>query len=227
MPPRSTVPRRTWPGTRPRTWWRRAWPNGSSSRWPTRSARRTRSRSSSRRSAPKRSTRPGLGRRSPRSSTSGRRPSSRRWISAGPSTRRPPATGTSAARASPGRRPTAPRTSAGPSPEPGGVPVDVAVDVPRLELDRPFTYLLPEEHAPGTGLRVSVSFHGRTVRGWVLGPAADVPGRLLPVRRVLSKMALFDEEALRLYRWMSERYVAPLATVIDRAHPPRVASEET
>ncbi|MDQ4004960.1 MAG: hypothetical protein M3135_01505, partial [Actinomycetota bacterium] len=107
-----------------------------------------------------------------------------------------------------------------------GVPVAVAVDIPKLELDRQFTYLLPEEHAPGTGLLVSVPFHGRTVRGWVLGPTRDVPGRVLPVRKVLSRMPVFDDRLLRLARWIGERYVTPLSVVLDRLHPPRVASEE-
>jgi primosomal protein N' (replication factor Y) len=108
-----------------------------------------------------------------------------------------------------------------------GVPVDVAVDIPRLELDRPFTYLLPDDRAPGTGLLVSVPFHGRTVRAWVLGPAESTPGRILRVRRVLSAVPLFGQADLLLYRWVSERYVAPLSVVIGRAHPPRVASEES
>jgi primosomal protein N' (replication factor Y) len=60
----------------------------------------------------------------------------------------------------------------------------------------------------------------------VLGPTEDVPGRVLPVRRVLSARPLFDHNALRLYRWIAERYVTPLAVAIGRAHPPRVASEE-
>ena len=107
-----------------------------------------------------------------------------------------------------------------------GVPVAVAVDIPRLEVDRPFTYLLPEEHAPGTGLLVSVPFHRRTVRGWVLGPTEDVPARTLPVRNVLSRVPLFDGRLLELARWMSERYVAPLAVALGSLHPPRVASEE-
>jgi primosomal protein N' (replication factor Y) (superfamily II helicase) len=102
----------------------------------------------------------------------------------------------------------------------------VAVDLPRLELDRPFTYLLPEDHAPGTGLLVSIPFHGRTVRGWVLGPTDDRPARTLPVRSVLSRVPLFDHRLLALYRWVSERYVVPLSVAISRAHPPRVASEE-
>lgn len=104
-------------------------------------------------------------------------------------------------------------------------PVAVAVDVPRLELDRPFTYLAPD--GVGTGFLVSVPFHGRTVRGWVLGPTDDVPVRVLAVRRVLSRVPLFRDTDLALYRWMAERYVAPLASVIARAHPPRVAGEES
>jgi primosomal protein N' (replication factor Y) len=102
--------------------------------------------------------------------------------------------------------------------------VAVAVDLPRLELDRPFTYLAPED--VGMGHLVSVLFHGRTVKGWVLGETDDVPGRVLPLRRVLSRVPLFDRRLLALYGWMAERYVTPLATVIGRAHPPRVAGAE-
>lgn len=119
-----------------------------------------------------------------------------------------------------------PRRRPPPSPGLSGVPVAVAVDLPRLELDRPFTYLLPDDRAPGTGLLVSVPFHGRTVRGWVLGPTDDVPARTLPVRRVLSAVPLFDDRLLALYRWVAERYVVPLSVAIGRSHPPRVASEE-
>jgi primosomal protein N' (replication factor Y) (superfamily II helicase) len=104
--------------------------------------------------------------------------------------------------------------------------VDVCVAVPRLELDRPFTYLLPDGVDAPTGTLVSVPFHGRTVKGWVLGAADDVPARVLRVRRVLSRVPLFGEADLRLYRWVAWRYVAPLGVVIDRAQPPRVAGEE-
>jgi primosomal protein N' (replication factor Y) len=106
-------------------------------------------------------------------------------------------------------------------------PVDVCVAVPRLALDRPFTYVLTEDQAAGTGSLVSVPFHGRTVKGWVLGPASEVPqGRLLPVRTVRSPIRYFDQPMLLVLRWVADRYLAPLATVIDRSHPPRVAGEE-
>ena len=109
---------------------------------------------------------------------------------------------------------------------PVGRPVEVAIDLPRLELDRPFTYLLPDDLPAPVGSVVSVTFHGRTVHGWVLGETEDVPSRVLPVRRVLSKEPVFDERALDLFAWMRERYVVPLSVAIDRAVPPRVASEE-
>jgi primosomal protein N' (replication factor Y) len=104
--------------------------------------------------------------------------------------------------------------------------VDVAVDIPRLELDRPFTYRLPDGVEAGVGDLASVPFHGRTVKGWVLGAAVEAPRRMLPIRRVLSGRPVFDGATLELCRWMAGRYVAPLATVLGRAHPPRVASEE-
>ncbi len=95
-------------------------------------------------------------------------------------------------------------------------PVAVCVDRPLLALDRPFTYLLPEELGAGVGSLVTVPFHGRSVRGHVLGPTDDVPPRVLPVRTVVSPVRFFDESMLRLLRWVAERYIAPLASVIAR-----------
>jgi primosomal protein N' (replication factor Y) len=78
----------------------------------------------------------------------------------------------------------------------------------------------------GVGSLVQVSFHGRSVRGWVLGGTDDLPSRILDVRKAVSPVRYFDQEMLELFRWVSQRYVAPLAAVIARSHPPRVASEE-
>jgi primosomal protein N' (replication factor Y) len=49
---------------------------------------------------------------------------------------------------------------------------------------------------------------------------------MLDVHDVVSPVRFFDERRLELYRWIAERYVAPLATVIERSFPPRVASED-
>jgi primosomal protein N' (replication factor Y) (superfamily II helicase) len=73
---------------------------------------------------------------------------------------------------------------------------------------------------------VQVPFHGRAVRGWVLGPTDDLPPRMLAVKKVVSPERVFDGELLGLARWVSERYVAPLAAVLARLAPPRVAGEE-
>ena len=70
-------------------------------------------------------------------------------------------------------------------------------------------------------------FHGRSVRGWVLGPAAERPGRILPIRRVISKVPVVDERLIELARWMAERYVVPLSLAIGAMPPPRVAGEES
>jgi len=76
------------------------------------------------------------------------------------------------------------------------------------------------------GSLVQVPFHGRSIRGWVLGATDDVPSRVLDVRKAVSPVRFFDDDMLELFRWVSERYVAPLAAVIARSHPPRVVSEE-
>jgi primosomal protein N' (replication factor Y) (superfamily II helicase) len=120
--------------------------------------------------------------------------------------------------------------STSPTPDPGPAvlsgPVAVCVDRPLLSLDRPFTYDLPEELDAGIGSLVQVRFHGKLVRGWVLGPTGDVPARMLKVHKRVSPIRFFDERMVDLYRWIGERYVAPLASVIGRSYPPRVASEE-
>ena len=105
-------------------------------------------------------------------------------------------------------------------------PVSVCVDRQTLPLDRPFTYSLDASLEAGVGSLVKVPFHGRQVNGWVLGSTDDVPKRMLGVSKLVSPVAFFDERRLALLRWMSERYVTPLATAIDRSHPPRVAGEE-
>jgi primosomal protein N' (replication factor Y) len=105
-------------------------------------------------------------------------------------------------------------------------PVAICVDRPVLSLDRPFTYELDGELGGGVGSLVQVPFHGRLVRGWVLGRTDDVPERMLRVRQVVSPVRQFDPSMLELCRWVSGRYVAPLASVIVRSHPPRVASED-
>ncbi len=117
-------------------------------------------------------------------------------------------------------------SSAAPSTSTLAGPVAVCVDRPILSLDRPFTYDLPAGLEAGVGSLVQVPFHGRLVRGWVLGSTEDVPARMLAVKRAVSPVRFFDEDLLSLARWVSERYVSPLAAVLRAMVPPRVAGEE-
>jgi primosomal protein N' (replication factor Y) (superfamily II helicase) len=73
---------------------------------------------------------------------------------------------------------------------------------------------------------VRVRFHGKLTRAWVTGRTQEIPARILPVMRLVSPVPSFDGPMLELARWMQERYVAPLATVLGAISPPRVASEE-
>jgi primosomal protein N' (replication factor Y) (superfamily II helicase) len=73
---------------------------------------------------------------------------------------------------------------------------------------------------------VQVPFHGRQIRGWVLGPVESFGPRTLSVKKVVSSVRFFDPSMIELMRWVSERYIAPLSTVIGRASPPRVVGEE-
>ncbi|MGZ5405408.1 MAG: primosomal protein N' family DNA-binding protein, partial [Nocardioides sp.] len=66
----------------------------------------------------------------------------------------------------------------------------VLVDLPLAHLDRPFDYLVPVKDAETAvpGARVKVRFAGQDVDGYVVERVAgsDHPGRLAPLRRVVS-----------------------------------------
>ncbi|MCA1726663.1 MAG: hypothetical protein LC722_03115 [Actinobacteria bacterium] len=104
--------------------------------------------------------------------------------------------------------------------------IDVAVRLPKLAVDRPFTYRLPETLEAGVGSLVQVPFHGRSVQAWVLGDSPEEPERVSEVRKVLSPVRFFDQELLELYRSLAYRFLMPLSVAIDRGIPRRVVSEE-
>lgn len=106
--------------------------------------------------------------------------------------------------------------------------VDVCVDRPLLALDRAFTYRVPSDFPPiGIGSMVKVPLARAQVRGWVLGPALTTPPRVLSLSSVVGSVRSFDEDRLAFLRRVADRAVAPLATIIDHASPPRVVSEES
>ncbi len=78
----------------------------------------------------------------------------------------------------------------------------VAVDVQPAHLDRPFDYTVPEDldDKVAPGVRVRVRFAGQDVDGYVLdrADASDHPGRLAPLRRVVSAEPVLTPQVLAL-----------------------------
>ena len=87
--------------------------------------------------------------------------------------------------------------------------MEVAVPVP---LRQTFNYRMAGA-APSPGTRVKVTFRGRTMVGWVLGPGKEVPG-LVDVTAVLEPVPSVAPDLLELAHWLAEYYVAPLGIVL-------------
>src|SRR3954454_18297870 len=129
------------------------------------------------------------------------------------------------------RRAARPRT---PKPAPGPARVDpvaqVLVDVPLAHLDRLFEYSVPEPMADVAvpGARVRVRFAGQDRDGYVLArrAAAEHPGRLAPLRRVLSAEPVLGAQLQRLCRAVADRWAGTLSDVLRLAVPPRHAEAE-
>lgn len=106
----------------------------------------------------------------------------------------------------------------------------VLVDVPLAHLDRPFDYLVPASMAETAlpGVRVKVRFAGQDVDGFVVARAAesDHPGRLSPLRRVISPERVLTPAVERLTGLVAARYAGARADVLRLAVPPRHASVE-
>ena len=106
----------------------------------------------------------------------------------------------------------------------------VLVDLPLAHLDRPFDYLVPAQHADQAvpGARVKVRFAGQDVDGFVLARTAesDHPGRLAPLRRVVSAEPVLAPEIAALAGAVAERYAGSRADVLRLAVPPRHATTE-
>jgi primosomal protein N' (replication factor Y) len=96
------------------------------------------------------------------------------------------------------------------------------VVVPR-DIDRPFDYLIPDEHRlqVQVGVRVRVPFHGERVTGFVVGlkSESDYRGKLLPITEVLHPRPVLDARNLALARWICDYYLAPLGMVLPAMMP--------
>lgn len=117
--------------------------------------------------------------------------------------------------------------------EAGGVEEPVArvtLDLVLPHLDRAFDYLVtPEQDAAAlAGTRVSVRFAGKERSGFVLERATTTehPGRLAPLRRVVSDLPILTPEVAALCRRVAHRYAGSLMDVARLAVPPRHATTE-
>ena len=71
-------------------------------------------------------------------------------------------------------------------------------------------------------------FAGRRRRGWVVAVAdtSETPERVREISAVDGDRTWFDEDDLRLYRWVATRFAGTLADVLRHAMPQRVAAVE-
>ena len=116
-----------------------------------------------------------------------------------------------------------PRPVAGPAPE---LPVArVLVDLPLAHLNRPFDYTVPaplhEQARPGC--RVKVRFAGRDVGGFLVErlDESDHPGKLAPLRKVVSAEPVLAPAVHDLVQLVADRYAGTVADVLRLAVPPR------
>ncbi|UMG92622.1 hypothetical protein [Nocardioides sp. TF02-7] len=106
----------------------------------------------------------------------------------------------------------------------------VLVDLPLAHLDRTFDYAVPAGMADDVrpGVRVKVRFAGQDVDGFVVErtDASDHPGRLAPIRRVVSAEPVLTPAVAELCRRVADRYAGTSADVRRLAVPPRHATVE-
>lgn len=121
---------------------------------------------------------------------------------------------------------------AGQAPEAGreGAVALVLVDTPLAHLDRPFEYSVPErwEAVAVPGARVKVRFAGKDLDGYILDrrDRQEHPGRLTPVRRVVSPEPVLTAELARVCRALADHYAGTMADMVRLAIPPRHARAE-
>ncbi|PRX33537.1 replication restart DNA helicase PriA [Orenia metallireducens] len=103
--------------------------------------------------------------------------------------------------------------------------VEVMVDVPVDQVDRPFTYKVPErlESQIKVGKKVVVPFGRQRVAGYIIGELEadeeDFKFAIKPINKVLTEFTFFDEELLELAKWMSEYYQSYLISSLKAIVP--------
>ena len=93
----------------------------------------------------------------------------------------------------------------------------VAVLTDVAALSKPFDYLVPSNFSGPLeiGSRVRVPLHGRSVRGWIVGPGLEGLAEVKPIKSSLGVGP--TEEILDLARWASWRWNGPWARFLTAA----------
>ncbi|MFC4772492.1 primosomal protein N' [Enterococcus hermanniensis] len=98
----------------------------------------------------------------------------------------------------------------------------VIVDVPAMQTDQPFSYLIPPRLTIDVGMRVEVGFGSRHVQGFVIGfedAPVPLPTNLKPIIRVLDLTPVLNQELLALADYMKETTFAFKVTCLQTMLP--------
>ena len=86
-----------------------------------------------------------------------------------------------------------------------------------------FTYSVPKElrEEVTVGKRVVVPFGKRVLTGFVIGMSetTEVTEKIKPVKDILDDKPIFDESALKFFRWVSEYYLSSLGEALKNSVP--------
>lgn len=105
---------------------------------------------------------------------------------------------------------------------------DVAVDITAKALDRPFQYLVPDELESeveeGAIVEAPFGSGNRTITGYVLSlsgtPKVD-PGRIKPIRAVVTRLSDEEKRLTGLAVWIRDRYGSTLSQAMRTVLPAR------
>ena len=103
----------------------------------------------------------------------------------------------------------------------------IAKIVVEISLDREFDYQIPRalQETIGVGSQVVVPFHGRELRGFVVGlsnHSALPPERLKAIRGIVGEKPLIPLPVMELAHWIAEYYCAPIESAVRTVLPSAV-----
>ncbi|ADL12953.1 primosomal protein N' [Acetohalobium arabaticum] len=109
---------------------------------------------------------------------------------------------------------------------------EVIVDLPINEVDKPFTYLIPDQlrEEIEIGYQVKVPFGHRQLSGYVIELKEEVESdstKLKEIIKLKSSLQLFDRELLRLAKWIADYYQTYLITVLKSVIPSGDITQKT